>query len=233
MLTLCDDDNIRVAVIEHASMSVTLCFTGIGHAIGGVDVQSEEFRNASNFSTTVFITDKQRSWGNNIDFNALAKTIAPYTNGKVIDAIGNSMGGFLAVLASKFFRLSAVVAFCPQYSVSKRIVPSERRYDRYVDKIVNWRFESLADCFDDATQYYIVAGLGGADDRQLELIPSRSNVHKIYFRHESFAHDVAQRLKRDGLLYGVIADCFRHMSASEIVANRQLLRDDYRVFIGS
>src|SRR5437868_4250885 len=135
MRELVNDENIRVSVIEQNSSTVTLCFTGVGHAIGGVDVQSEEFLNASKMATCLFIIDKKRSWGNSIDFESLGKVIGPYIEARTVNTIGNSMGGFLAVLATRFFPVDVAVAICPQFSVSKRIIPTESRFDSYVRAI--------------------------------------------------------------------------------------------------
>lgn len=216
MHELVDDENVRVRLIEQDSNTVTLCFTGIGHALGGVDVQSEEFLSASRTSTCLFIIDKRRSWGNNIDFIGLEKVIDPYIRLKTINAIGNSMGGFLAILATRFFPINAVVAICPQFSVSKRVIPAEARFDRYVNAIEHWRYESLAGCFNQHTSYYILAGIGGDDDKQLRLFPSSDNIQMLYFNHPSFVHNVAQRLKEENLLYGVISNCFQRRTVEDI-----------------
>jgi hypothetical protein len=228
-LTLIDNNDLKVAVLRNASSEATLCFTGIGHAIGGIDIQSEEFVKSSNYSTSIFIVDKKRSWGNNIDFVRLKQVISHYVTERTIHSIGNSMGGFLAVLATKFFNIKTVVAFAPQYTVSKKILPTKSRFDLYVNEINCWVFESLADCFNHTTNYYILAGVGGADDKHLELIPNQRNIHKVYFQDPGFIHNTAQRLKQEGLLYEIIRDCFASRTAAEIVEHR-LADKGYRSF---
>jgi hypothetical protein len=64
----------------------------------------------------------------------------------------------------------------------------------------------LSGSFNEHTQYYTFFGIGG-DDRQRELFPRRSNVHRILFRPQEFDHHCAQSLKERGLLYDVIRDC--------------------------
>jgi len=228
MRTVIDTENFKVSIIENESSHVTLCFTGIGHAIGGIDIQSEEFIKSSMMSTSLFIVDKHRSWGNNIDFSELKKILDPYIKDKIVNSIGNSMGGFLAILASKFFDIKCTVAIVPQFSVSKKIIPSESRWDNYVDKIKEWKYESLVDSFNDDTQYYILAGTGGRDDNHLKLIPNKKNIHKIYFKNVRFIHDVANILKHDGLLYPVIQDCFKGVNSSEIIRSH-FTNDEYEI----
>lgn len=217
MELLHEDGDVRLTVVRAESDHLTLCFTGVGHAMGGVDVQGEEFLRASSGATAVFVIDKHRSWGNRLDFPAIAQHIAPLAAGRTVNALGNSMGGFLAILMSRFMALRSVVAIVPQFSVSKAIVPEEDRWDRYVDKIKEWRHESLAGCFVPETDYYVLAGVSAIEARQLNLFPTAPNIHKIFFRGARFNHNVAQELKTAGLLYPVIADCFEGRPAADIV----------------
>lgn len=211
-----DDENLTVAVTESRSNSVILCFTGIGHALGGVDVQSPEFTRASKDATAFFIVDKTRSWGNKIDFELLRALIMPIAEGKSIFTLGNSMGGFLAILATRFFNIRSAVAFVPQYTVSKLLLPHETRWNIYVDEIKVWRFESLEGSFNDQTNFYVIGGLGGDDDKHLERFPSLPNVHRIYFLEPEFMHNAAAFLKEQGLLYPVIEECLKGRSAQDI-----------------
>ena len=126
-LTLVDDEFLRIIVVPNTGDTATLCFSGVGHSFGGIDVQSPEFYKCSDRATSIFIIDKKRSWGNKIDFNFAIDTIKPFIEGKVVNSIGNSMGGFLSILVTRFIDVSAVIAFSPQYSVCKSIIPSENR----------------------------------------------------------------------------------------------------------
>jgi hypothetical protein len=229
MLSIVDNEHVKISAIENRSDYVTLCFTGIGHGIGGIDVQSDEFLRASNAATAIFVVDKARSWGNNIDFSMIRNVVASFGSGKTVNAIGNSMGGYLAILSSKFIEISSVVSIVPQYSVSKQVIPSESRWDRYVNEIRDWRYTSIGDCFSRRTKYYILAGYGGADDKHLVLMPTHKNIYKIYFKNPRFLHNVAQALKEDGALYPLISDCFSGKNAAEII-DRNLSSRDYGAF---
>jgi hypothetical protein len=216
MKTVVDNKFLRVLVSETDSNYATLCFTGVGHAFGGIDVQTEEFRRSSQRSTSIYVIDKQRSWGNYIDFLELFRLIRPFLRGKTINALGNSMGGYIAILASQFIEMSVVVTFVPQYSVSKQIIPDEFRWDRYVNEIREWKYLSLQDSFNPGTRYYIIAGAGGDDDRHLKLFPKSSNIQRIFFTESKFDHDVAKILKEDEVLYDLIYDCFSGAAAQDI-----------------
>ncbi len=217
-IILIDTDELLVSVIPRDSESTTLCFTGIGHAIGGVDIQSYEFIKSSQNSTTIFVVDRKRSWGNNIDFDLLIKRITPYTEGKIVNSIGNSMGAFLAILATKFISISSCIAFVPQFSVNRSIVPNENRFDQYVNDISNWKFISLADAFNNNTAYYVFFGKdNGLEDKHRALIPIQKNISMFVFKDAEWSHNVAQNLKEVQLLYPVIKSCFELRNLNEII----------------
>lgn len=217
MKTILDNTAIKVSIVERNSDQAVLCFMGVGHAMGGLDVQSEEFYKISKNATTIFITDKERSWGNNLNFEELKRITAPYIKDRTIYALGNSMGGFLAILASRYFKFSSVVSFVPQFSVSKKIIPSENRWDKYVNRIDNWRFESLQGAFSKKTKYYILSGVNKKELKHLELFPTQDNVNMIIFNDPKFSHRVAKVLKTQGVLYEVIRDCFSLKSSNELI----------------
>jgi len=226
---LVNNENLFISRRQRNSPSTTLCFTGIGHAIGGVDIQSEEFVRATSDSDTFFIIDKQRTWGNNIDWDLLKEVVNAGSQNR-FSAIGNSMGGFLAILSSCLFRVEIVVAFVPQFSVDKRVV-DERRFDEYVDKIDNFVYSSLSNCFKKETEYYCFFGVGGDDDKQLNLFPQSENLHKILFPESRFCHSVAQVLKDHGVLYEVISDCFNPIPPQYII-DKHLRRICDSVYLG-
>ena len=229
MRTVVDTDALKISIVENESDSVTLCFTGIGNAVGGIDIQSEEFFRSSHRSTALFIIDKHRSWGNSVDFSTIKTVVDDLGPSKTVNAIGNSMGGFLAILATRFMAIDHCIAIVPQFSVDRRIVPGEHRWDAYVDRIGDWRYPHLGDAFNDSTLYYILAGVGGADDRHLRRFAPAQNVHKIYFRNPALNHNVAQVLKERGVIYDVIGDCFAGRSAAEIISDH-LAGPHYRAF---
>ena len=57
------------------------------------------------------------------------------------------MGELLAILASKYIKISVVVAFIPQFSVSKQLVPNVDRREQYTKIIFEFKYESLENCF--------------------------------------------------------------------------------------
>lgn len=223
MRYIIDDEHLRVGVINNPSDSTVLCFSGIGEIVRGVDIQSPEFVRASNSNgNAIFIIDKDRSWGNNFSLQNLFNYLKPYTDHKQIYALGNSMGGFLAILASKYIKISVVVAFVPQYSISKKQVPNEDRWEQYTKNILEFKYESLENCFLDDTQYYIVSGNDRKDRQHWERFPSGQNIHKLILRQSNRPHQAAQHLKDLNKMYPFINDCFCQKAPDQIVLDNDL-----------
>jgi pimeloyl-ACP methyl ester carboxylesterase len=198
-----EDDVLLIAARDFAgaarSGSVLLSFTGIGHAMGGIDVQRPEFfASGRRFDSVIFVTDKRRSWGNAVDFALVERVIAGRIAGKRLFAIGNSMGGFLAILASRHLPIEAVVAFCPQYSVRAEDAPWEDRWAEYRDAIGDWRVPNLDGCFGEDVRYCIFSGGAGLDGRQARLFPVRRNIDHVLA--PAWGHNVAKFLKAQGKL---------------------------------
>ena len=216
METLINNEALKISILASSSRRVVFCFTGVGHAMGSIDVQKEEFYRISELATTIFITDKQRSWGNNIDFDEIVSVLESHIKDKQLYALKNSMGGYLAVVASRYFQFNTVVAFVPQYSVSKRIIPTENRWDKYVDEIKSWKTESLEGCFLNNVHYYVFGDYFSKDRLQLALFPEQDNIHKIIIKNSGWSHKVALKLKEIGVLYDCISSCFDQKSANHI-----------------
>lgn len=216
-ISLIDNDALKIRVRPASSDHAILCFSGIGHRVGAVDIQGDEFSRATEGAATIFIADLQRSWGNNFDFEDVVALIEPYTRGRRLHALGNSMGGFLAILASRFLALETVIAFCPQFSVDPRIV-EERRWANYISAIRQWRYPSLEGAFMERTRYYLFGTPAGKDAAQLAMMPKAANVARFWFAEPEAAHHEAAFLKDDGLLYDVVAACLEGKSREDVAA---------------
>lgn len=205
-----EDQFLKLQVRDEVSKPegpILLSFTGVGHAMGGVDVQQVEFFGAGrDFANVIFIMDLTRSWGNALDIDLLKEKLAPYIEGRQIYAIGNSMGGFLSVLLSNFITIDVVVAIVPQFSVSPNVVPHENRWKEYRDEIKEYRFESLEGKFVPGTKYYLLSSGLGQDVMHWLHFPTRPNVYNYVFQNVD--HNLAARLKTHGHLNSILQQCF-------------------------
>ena len=199
--TLYEDSKLKISKKDGGSDKVFLCFSGLRPPMGLINLQDEEFVKVRNDATAIFIIDKVRSWGN-IDWDQVIKIASPYLINKRVFTIGNSMGGYCAILASRHFLIEKVIAFVPQYSVHKSIVPLERRWDVDKTDMTGWKYISLEGSFDDNTEYHIFYG-SDEDEIHRKLFPKQKNI-KIYIYEGD--HALVQILKSKGILYDLISD---------------------------
>lgn len=200
--TIWDDDRFRISKKTGDSDIVFLCFSGVGMQIGGIDIQQEEFNKSTANATAIFIIDNNRLWGN-YDWSLLYKIIYPHIVNKRVFSLGNSMGGYCAILASRHFLIEKVIAFVPQYSVHKSIVPLETRWSSQRENIKVWYYISLDGSFNDKTKYHIFYGNDVQDSVHRELFPKQDNVIINVYEGD---HYLVKDLKDKGLLYGLISD---------------------------
>lgn len=185
---------------------VLLSFTGGGHAMGGMRVQTLEFvGTASRQGAPIFITDLTRSWGNRLDFPRIADRLAPYLEGKEVVSLGNSMGGFLSILATSYLPIKTAIAMSPQFSVHPQIVPQERRWAKYRRTIDCFRYDSLEGHFQTGTKYYAFFGAARTEKVHYTKFPVCDNVAVMVFPGQG--HSLAQWLHGQGQMDTIISAC--------------------------
>lgn len=81
---------------------------------GGINLRTHEFTSSNLEKTKNFIIDKRRSWGNSLDWDRLGEVVDQVARGGQITTLGNSTGGFLAILAAGMLNAAQAVAFAPQ-----------------------------------------------------------------------------------------------------------------------
>jgi hypothetical protein len=212
------DEFLKISWIPADSTEIVLCFTGIGHSLGGIDIQQQEFAGTGlRLGTPVFITDKTRSWGNRVDFELVKGVLQPIIQSKSVIALGNSMGAFLAIAASTTLQIRQVIAFAPQFSVDPIIMPDETRWMKYRDKITEFRIPSLKNRFSKDCSYYVFVGDDPVERMHWRHIPFKKNIY--CFVAPSTHHDVAAGMKSQGILESAIMDCRNPaLSESDIAA---------------
>lgn len=191
-----------------------ICFTGIKQKMGGIG--SEEFVGATALpgSSALFVHDLTRSWYNAFDPDLLRDVLMPRMAGKVVVTIGNSMGGFGAILATRLFPVATAIAFAPQFSVHPHIVPHETRWREYTRKIREYRHRSLAEAFTSSTRIYTING--DADARHWERFPRAANCEHLLV--DNTGHDPAMAVKKAGVLSTLIRVCCDNGPAHDVLA---------------
>ena len=218
-----EDDYLLVKTFRNqCSRLCMISFTGVGHAMGGLDLQKEEFIGSSQRLGHLFVvTDKTRSWANSINVKLLQTLFMEFGSFDKVIAIGNSMGGTNALLLGPLLGANIVIAFTPQFSVHPSIFPNllNPKWQEYRDSIQKWRFYAVDDAFVSDVSEYIFHG-----DHPLELVHAqrfaqRGNRH--HFILSRSGHDIAARIKASGCLYPLIDFCIDERREDEII---ELLR---------
>ncbi len=199
-----DDDNLRIARLgKGEGARAVLCFTGVGLGMGGV--QTEEFVGISQRigGSSIFVTDKRRTWFNGIDPADLQRRLEPLIDGREVVTLGNSMGAFGAIWATSFLPVASAIAFAPQFSVHPGIVPRETRWREWRDRIEAWHYPDLTRHFTGGARYFT---FNGAEDEE-HWSHFKSGENQTHVLVPETGHDVAKTFKERGILGDVIADC--------------------------
>jgi alpha-beta hydrolase superfamily lysophospholipase len=189
--------------MKSKSSKVIVSFTGIGH--GMFAEPKEEFKKTlEKFPDydSLFVVDKTRSWFNNVNTNEIINSINHY---KTVITLGNSMGGFNAIMFASIYPVDTVIAFVPQYSILSDIVPWENRWEKHrkhLNKLQNCKYPKLI--FNDTTNYYILHGTNDLDNKHIDMIPTRPNINKIMFDIDS--HEFSKILKDRNQLVSTIQE---------------------------
>jgi len=203
------DAHLAISCLDGAEQGTgraLISFTGVGHSLGGLDVQQPEFVGAgSQYDATFFVSDLTRSWGNLLDFTRVAEIVGQKVGKVEIHCIGNSMGAFNALLAPSQMSVSRVVAFAPQFSVHPDVVPWEIRWEEYRNAITDWKYPSLEGVWVAETEYFVFASNKGRDRKHARLFPKLQNLH---LTRVDGAHNLARSMKDAGILQEVIRRCF-------------------------
>jgi tetratricopeptide (TPR) repeat protein len=133
---------------------------------------------------------------------ALFKSQGLIGPGKRITLYGSSMGGYAALILSRAFKASRVVAFSPQYSIDAKRVPFESRWRAYADKL-SFDFDDMAAGIDpDADIKAVFDPFFEPDRKHVELVESHRPIERVPV---CFAgHNTARVLEELGIITSVI-----------------------------
>jgi len=93
-------------------LPTVVSFTSIGMKLGSTDIQKFEFQKlGENIGNRIYVIDKKRSWGNNLNYGVICELIGPFY--RKTYSLGNSMGGFLAVILTAFIKIEVCISFVP------------------------------------------------------------------------------------------------------------------------
>lgn len=147
-----------------------------------------------------FALDMKKTWFNRQEtfdgIRAAIDRVQEDINPQKTVFLGLSMGGFGAILFSKYCVCTNVVALSPQIDLT---APWDNRYERYYKEIPEFIFPTVLDCFVDTTQYDIVVGRSTLDAEHVNLIPNQANINIHRLPHPG--HSPIDYWKNNGTLF--------------------------------
>lgn len=197
------DDPLHIKYLPGTSNTLVVSFAGVGTQ-PNTSPPPEFFKIASGegLNHVLFISDISRSWLNGVDMVERIKRsielIAEMANADRVVAIGNSMGGTMAILMADYVKFETVTALVPQVSVHPDIVPEETRWMRFRKRIKTYRFEQIIKMNARDTRYFVFHG--GSDDELVHAarFPAFENGQHYILPNDD--HNLARSLRKDGQL---------------------------------
>ncbi len=200
---------LRIRYLPGWSKRLVISFSGVG-TDRQVEPGPEFYRIAgwNGENHVLFVTDSSRSWMNGPGMAesivAVVKDYVARIGAGPVMALGNSMGGTMALILSRLMPLDVVVAVVPQYSVHPEIVPEETRWQLFRKQIADYRFREVGALPLGPTQYCILHG-GTADEiAHARHFAKQGNVHHFVIADQG--HRLAQHLQTDQKLTQIVTD---------------------------
>jgi len=150
----------------------------------------------------LFISDRSRSWMNGPGVkDAILDIVARYKAAHGITevvAMGNSMGGFAALVLADLMPINTVIAMSPQFSAHPRLVPEETRWWFYRRQINAWEFADVGPLAQSGTRYFIFHADAPEEVAHWARFPKDTRIHHFIVTGED--HNLARTLQKRGLL---------------------------------
>lgn len=204
------DTRFRFAFVKGNSDVLVLACSGV--ATRRSEMPPFEFVNAATGGgqhSVLFVSDITRSWlnapGLQEEIIEQMETLGAQLSPRVVVAMGNSMGGFMALNMSRVMPVDVTIAFTPQYSVDPAIVPEEKRWKFFRNKIAEYAVPRVEDLPVDRGQHYIFHGGEWNEYIHWSRFPAQENLRHFIFPTED--HNIARSLKKQGVLGPIVNAC--------------------------
>lgn len=158
----------------------------------------------------LLVSDPHRQWLNGAgaaeDLVAAIEHLTAAHGLTQVATLGNSMGGFIALVLPSLTRVDVAVALAPQFSVKRALVPEETRWAYHVRRIDTWRFPDVGPMDAPGTSYFVLHGAHEIERPHWLRMPWHARVH--HFIVEGADHTVARALHVRALLRPAIHNAF-------------------------
>lgn len=151
----------------------------------------------------LFVADDSRSW---LNWPGLAEAIvaavrdlAARIGAERVLALGNSMGGSMALMLGPLLRPDLILAIVPQFSADPARVPEETRWAAFRQRIAQWPFPAVPDLAGRGLAAVILHGTRGLEGIHWRRFP-HGNSDVLHFLFPNAGHALARVLNEQGRL---------------------------------
>lgn len=232
---LVDEEDLQVRWLAGQSDRMVVSFTGIGHRQGAWQrIEFVKTASAGGENVVVFVTDRKRTWFNGAGLIerivAAVKGLAERLGIRRIVTLGNSMGGYGAVLFANRLGAEQAISFVPQFTMNDAVL-REPRWQDYKAGMDRFAVASLAECMAPPCTFFVVHGGRGQDRRHWRRFPVGENVQHWILPLKT--HAAAARLREEGqldLLIAALLDGNQSGVTERLAGQGAHLRDPARPF---
>ncbi len=182
-----------------SSDRLILVFSGVGSPTDSVPkLEAPLLAGWDGENHVLFISDAQRTWMNAAGMlealvQAVTTLVARIKPARIV-TFGNSMGGSMAMIFANYFRVDAVLAMVPQFSAKPELVPEERRWRPFRNKITEWPIPSVPSLNANAATCMILHGGDVQDMHHARRFRAAGNVE--HYILPQCSHSLAANLKK-------------------------------------
>ncbi len=215
-------ERLRISGLAGRKPRLVVSFAGIGkpeerhQAEGFIGSASQGGRNH-----VLFVADTLRSWYNDPGIrDEIVAAVAAYRHEHGIEetaTIGNSMGGYGAMLLAGALGATTCLAISAQYSADPAVVPEEVRWREYRERIARFTCPPLEEALSPDCTYYVLHGGGRVERPHWSRFPHRPFIH--HYLVDRAGHGIGRRIKSAYAMMPLV----RHAIGGRPVAFRRVL----------
>lgn len=226
--TLVDTDAHRICRLRGTGEGLVVAIAGVGrHRHRMPPFEFADSASDGGRNHVLLASDGRRSWMNDSAFRdtlvAQVEAVRREAGIRHVTALGNSMGGFMALALAGLTAIDCVIAFSPQYSMHPAHVPEETRWRYWRERFPAYLHETAGPLSGGATRRYVFHGDSPEEAIHWRRFPEAPGLHH-YIVHGA-GHRLALELRQRGILKRVI----RQAIADRPRRVRMLLEAQYDV----
>ncbi len=224
-------DAISILPGSAQSDRAVIAFAGVQAQLGGIELWEfaktlapEGGGGGENQRPVAFVRERPARWYNTLEPDLLLPFVAAQAGRKTV-ALGNSMGGYAAILFSALLPdIRRSIAFSPQFSVHPDHCPWEVRWREPIAGIDRWRFETClpggASLAAATLDHFVFCGTDIRHDvRHAEAIVREAPRPASAFLIHGCGHDLVRVLKDRGMLVPLLDLLIDNLAPASQVAD--------------